>query len=282
MGITHAWMVIANPKAGGGRGFKDWPVISNMMYNSGLHFTCLFTEHKHHAVELTVKAINEGYRNIVAVGGDGTVHEVVNGIFIQKTVPSTEISLAVIPIGDKNERRQIKGAPKTWSEAVKSLVHKNTVLRDVAKILYQETGVEHTRYMVNWAGIGYDAAVNFRYNLLKDEGKYGKWRYLRKRFHAFLSYSPVKMRVMADGEEFYSGKVFSGLAELKGDGSLMELSIQKGSLNSTLIHGRCKKITIESIPTSNIHIDGEAVGNSPFTFEMVPQAIRVVVPPHTK
>ena len=79
-------MVIVNPKAGSGRGLQDWPIISNQMYQSGLHFTCLFTEHKYHAVELTVKAINDGYRNIVAVGGDSTIHEVVNGIFIQLTM----------------------------------------------------------------------------------------------------------------------------------------------------------------------------------------------------
>ena len=100
---TESWMVIVNPKAGSGRGLKDWPVISNLMYNSGLKFTCVFTEHKFHAIELTVSAINKGYRHIVAVGGDGTIHEVVNGIFIQKAVPTTDIYLAVIPAGTGND-----------------------------------------------------------------------------------------------------------------------------------------------------------------------------------
>ena len=70
---TESWMVIVNPKAGSGRGLKDWPVISNLMYNSGLKFTCVFTEHKFHAIELTVSAVNNGYRHIVAVGG-GDLH----------------------------------------------------------------------------------------------------------------------------------------------------------------------------------------------------------------
>ena len=83
MGIADVWMVIVNPKAGSGRGLKDWPVISNQMYQSGLHFTCLFTEHKYHAMELTVKAINDGYRNIVAVGGDGTIHTSVIPILLK-------------------------------------------------------------------------------------------------------------------------------------------------------------------------------------------------------
>ena len=133
---NQRWIVIVNPKAGSGRGLKDWPIISNQMYNSGLDFTCLFTEHKYHAVELTVKAINDGFRNIVAVGGDGTIHEVVNGIFIQKVVPTTDISLAVIPAGTGNDWIRMYGISKTYSEAVRSLVEKRTILQDVANVYF--------------------------------------------------------------------------------------------------------------------------------------------------
>jgi len=72
--LKNGWMVIVNPKAGSGRGLKDWPVISNQMNHNGLDFSCVFTEHKYHAVELTVKAINDGYRKVVAIGGDGTIN----------------------------------------------------------------------------------------------------------------------------------------------------------------------------------------------------------------
>ena len=96
MVITDAWMVIVNPKAGSGRGLKDWPIISNQMYSHGLHFTCLFTEHKYHAMELTVKAINDGYRNIVAVGGDGTFSEVLNGADVK-------VPMGFIPSGSGND-----------------------------------------------------------------------------------------------------------------------------------------------------------------------------------
>ena len=117
---NEAWLVIVNPKAGSGRGLKDWPIISNQMYNSSLRFTCVFTEHKYHAVELTVKAINDGFRNIVAVGGDGTIHEVVNGIFIQKKVPTTDISLAVIPTGTGNDWIRMFGISKTIRRKTRS------------------------------------------------------------------------------------------------------------------------------------------------------------------
>ena len=309
MGITDIWMVIVNPKAGSGKGLKDWPIISNQMYNSGVHFTCLFTEHKYHAMELTVKAINDGYRNIVAVGGDGTIHEVVNGIFIQKKVLTTEISLAVIPAGTGNDWIRMYGISKTYSEAVKSLVEKRTVLQDVAKVSFYETRVQHTRYMANVAGLGYDAVVNLKYNNLKDEGKYGKWLYLRSAFNTFARYSPVKFNIRTDGKEYYNGMVFSGAVgigkyngggmqqtpEAAVDDELMDLTIIRkmsklriirnfrllysGNIysNPKVIHTQCKKIEIDTWPESRIEIDGEAVGTSPFTFELVPHAIRVVV-----
>ncbi|MDR0667080.1 MAG: acylglycerol kinase family protein, partial [Prevotellaceae bacterium] len=77
--MKDGWMVIVNPKAGSGKGLTDWPIISNQMNRSSVDFSCVFTEHKYHAVELTVKAIHDGYRKIVAIGGDGTINEIVNG-----------------------------------------------------------------------------------------------------------------------------------------------------------------------------------------------------------
>ena len=294
MGMTDVWMVIVNPKAGNGRGLQDWPVISNLMYRSGLRFTCLFTEHKYHAMELAVKAINDGYRNIVAVGGDGTVHEVVNGIFIQKEVPATDISLAVIPAGTGNGWIRMHGISRTCSEAVKSLVQKHTVLQDVARVSYYETKVLHTRYMANVAGFGYDAAVNLKYNRFKDDGKYGKWLYLHSAFNIFAKYSPVKFKIVADGKEVYNGMVFSGAVGVGKYEGLIDLSIIRkvsklrifrnfkrlytGELYSVpeVMHTQCKRIEIESFPESLVQTDGEAVGTTPVVFELVPRALKIV------
>ena len=305
----NAWMVIVNPKAGSGRGLKDWPIISNQMYNSNLKFTCLFTEHKYHAIELTVKAINDGFRNIVAIGGDGTIHEVVNGIFIQKKVPTTEICLAVIPAGTGNDWIRMFGISKTYSEAVRSLVEKRTVLQDVGKVSYYETCVSHTRYMANVAGLGYDAVVNLKYNHLKDDGKYGKTLYLRSAFQTFLKFTPKKFNIKCDDKLFYEGLVFSGAVgigkyngggmqqtpDAEFDDGLMDLTIIKkmsklrivrnfkllysGNIYSIpkVLHSQAKKIEIQTWPETRIEIDGEAVGTSPFVFELVPQSIRVVV-----
>lgn len=306
---NDAWMVIVNPKAGSGRGLKDWPIISNQMYNSGVRFTCVFTEHKYHAVELTVKAINDGFRNIVAVGGDGTIHEVVNGIFIQKVAATTDISLAVIPAGTGNDWIRMYGISKTYSLAVRSIVEKRTILQDVGKVDFYETRVRHTRYMANVAGLGYDAVVNLKYNNLKDEGKYGRWLYLRSTFNTFLGFRSKHFKIIADDKLFYDGMVFSGavgIGKYNGGGmqqtphaavddGLMDLTIIRkmskyrvirnfkllysGNIYNIpkVIFTQAKKIEIETWPETRIEIDGEAVGTSPFLFELVPQGIRVVV-----
>lgn len=303
------WMVIVNPKAGMGHGLRDWPIISNQLNKAGVLFTCVFTEKKYHAVELTVKAINEGYRRIVAIGGDGTVNEIVNGIFIQKQVAATEILLAVVPVGTGNDWVRMYGIPKQYSEAVKSIMEAKTVRQDVGLITYVETMITHRRYMANMAGIGFDAIANRHFNKMKDEGKQGRWLYVIGALRALISYQSKRFVIKVDGKVFFDADMFSasiGIGPYNGGGmlpspaaifddGLFDLTVIKRLNKLWLFHsikklyngkiyshpkviaGQAKHISVESFPESPIEIDGEALGFSPFTFEIVPQAISVVV-----
>ncbi len=98
-GGGRRWFVIVNPVAGGGRGLDHFPLISKLLRDAGIQTEPVFTEHKFHATELTVSAVKQGFRRIIAVGGDGTLHEVVNGLFIQQTVDPREVLLAVVAVG---------------------------------------------------------------------------------------------------------------------------------------------------------------------------------------
>ena len=90
------WFVIVNPVAGSGRGLDHFPQISKHLRDAHILCEPVFTEHKFHATELTVTAVREGYRRIIVVGGDGTLHEVVNGLFIQQEVCPDEVLVAVV------------------------------------------------------------------------------------------------------------------------------------------------------------------------------------------
>ena len=91
------WFVIVNPVAGSGRGLDHFPQISKHLRDAHILCEPVFTEHKFHATELTVTAVREGYRRIIVVGGDGTLHEVVNGLFIQQEVCPDEVLVARCP-----------------------------------------------------------------------------------------------------------------------------------------------------------------------------------------
>lgn len=302
-------MVIVNPKAGLGHGLRDWPILSNQLNRCGVNFTCVFTEKKFHAVELTVKAINDGYRRIIAVGGDGTVNEVVNGLFIQKKVKTTDILLAVIPMGTGNDWLRMYGIPKTYNDSIKSIVEAYTIVQDVGLITYTETLIKHERYLANMAGIGFDAIANRYFNAMKDEGKKGSWLYILGSLKALFRYRSKHFTIKVDDKIVFDDDMFNasiGIGPYNGGGmlpnpkavfddGLFDITIVKklnkiwllssvSKLYNGKIHSHPKVvsatgryITVESRPESPIEIDGEALGFSPFTFKIIPKAISVVV-----
>jgi YegS/Rv2252/BmrU family lipid kinase len=303
------WMVIVNPKAGRGHGLRDWPTISNRLNFSGVDFTCVFTEKKFHAVELTVKAVNDGFRKLIVVGGDGTVNEVVNGLFIQKKVPAREVTLSVIPVGTGNDWVRMLGIPRTYIDAVHSICCERTILQDVGKITFEESRVRQTRYMANVSGIGFDAMVNRRYNRLKEAGRTGKWMYIISAMLTLFKYRSKRFVAKVDGQDFFDGRLFSGavgVGKYNGGGMLQmpAAALDDGLMDITLIRkmspyrffvnfkrlyngtiynfykvkaAQGKVMSIASYPPSPIEIDGEACGYSPFTFELVPKSIKVVI-----
>jgi diacylglycerol kinase family enzyme len=74
MSVSEKWFAIVNPVAGSGGGLRDWPQISKLLRDNHIVPEFAFTERKYHATELAVEAIKGGYRKILVVGGDGTIH----------------------------------------------------------------------------------------------------------------------------------------------------------------------------------------------------------------
>ena len=83
--ISKTWFVLVNPVAGFARGLEDLPLITKLIRENEIPYELVFSQHKHHVTELTVQAVKDGYRHIMVIGGDGTLHEVGNGLFIQQT-----------------------------------------------------------------------------------------------------------------------------------------------------------------------------------------------------
>jgi len=105
------WLVIVNPNAGKGKGQKDWHLIEGFIKKENIPFRVAFTKGKGEAIRISREAVLEGCRKIITVGGDGTLNEVVNGIFTNGACPPAEISLGLIPVGTGNDWGRMFGIP---------------------------------------------------------------------------------------------------------------------------------------------------------------------------
>ncbi len=303
------WFVIVNPVAGSGKGLADWPLISKLLRDHRILTETVFTEYKYHATELTVEAVNNGFRHIIVVGGDGTIHEVVNGLFIQKAAPTQEVLMAVIAVGTGNDWIRMFGIPRKYSEAIKAIVAGHSFLQDVGTISYYKASYRQSRYMANVAGVGFDAFVNRKYNHLKEEGKHGKWLYIWSTFKALLQYRSTDVKIWVDNNLVINDMVYSatvGIGKYNGGGMIQmpDAVADDGLFDLTTIRrisrlgvirrfnslyngkiykinrvslNRGRRIRIESSPEIALEVDGEALGYSPFEFEVIDQAVRVIV-----
>lgn len=303
------YLVIVNPNSGSRKGLKDWDLISKILVQYGIVFDNIFTEHKNHAIEIGRKAVEDGYRKIIVVGGDGTMNEVINGIFLQDKLPTNKVKIGMIPVGTGNDWGRMYGIPNNYEEAIKILKNDNIFIQDAGKISYKNSEI-HTRYFVNMAGMGYDALVAKKTNLMKEQGKGGPFAYLINLFLGLIQYKFKHMVITIDGEQKYNGKVFSisiGICKYNGGGmmQLPDAIPDNGQFDITLIKKASKfkvitniknlydgsfikmpevetftgkKIEIIAKPKHSVYIeaDGESLGNSPIEFTIIPKSVCLI------
>ncbi|HIW53281.1 MAG TPA: diacylglycerol kinase family lipid kinase [Candidatus Alistipes excrementipullorum] len=309
MPISQRWFVIVNPVAGTGRGLEDFPQISKLLRDNSIPSDPVFTEHKYHAVELTVTAVNKGYRKIIVIGGDGTLHEVVNGLFIQKSVRPDEVLLAVISVGTGNDWIRMFGIPTRYSEAIRAIREGKSFLQDVGEVTYEESQYKQKRYVANVAGSGFDAFVIRRFNHLKAKGRTGRWLYPLSIIRSFFTYKSTGVKVYVDDKLVYNDLLFSmavGICKYNGSGILQlpAAVADDGLLDLTLIrplhwwhiifrlrklfngeiyqighvqHVQGSRITVTSSPDMLLEVDGELLGTTPLEFGILHRAIKVIV-----
>jgi YegS/Rv2252/BmrU family lipid kinase len=217
------WLMIVNPNAGVKKGVRDWTLISRLLNEAGISHLCVLTEHRNHANQLVGEFIAEGYRKIAVVGGDGTLNEVVNGIFQQKHTNPSDISLGMIPVGTGNDWCRTFGIPFDYRDAVRILARGNTFQQDVGKISYFKGHEPFHRYFINIAGMGYDALVAKKTNISKEKGRGGPLTYLYFVFSSLFQYKFVEAVIEVDEKQVFKGEIFSmnvGICKYNGGGMM--------------------------------------------------------------
>ncbi len=306
------WLVIVNPTAGVGLGGKDWPAIEQLLISEGFDFEAHLTTHAFHAIQLSRELVQQkGFQKIIAVGGDGTLNEVVNGIFQQDRFPTTDIMLGMITVGTGNDWGRMYDFPKKYKKAIHILKNERTFLQDVGKVKYRYDSEDKSRYFINMAGMGYDALVAKKTNLMKARGKGGTLAYLYNLITGLFQYENTHLHIKVDDKEVLNDKVFSlsiGICKYNGGGmmQLPDAIPDDGLFDMTVIRKTSKfrvvkniknlydgsfinlpevsvftgkQITITSVPPHSIYLetDGESLGNSPLDFEIVPKAVKLII-----
>lgn len=310
------WLIVVNVFAASKKAGELWRRAESLLKHKGIKYECRYTGDSGNACRLATDAAREGYRRFVAVGGDGTVHDVLNGIMSYVDSPENtsrleDFYLSVLPMGSGNDWVKSLGISKDVKGIVDLMASGSFGRQDVVKVsLLDEKGNAKTvTYMANIGGVGIDADVCRIVNVNKKMGMSGKILYVKALIQCLMNRNPVVARVFCDGVEAFCGKYFSiafGIGKYSGGGmrQTADALMDDGFMDMTLIPelGMCKiakeapklftgtftKIpelvvrrarNIVVIPQGGapyVEVDGEVIGTAPACLEIMGPQINVL------
>lgn len=308
-----ATLVIVNPTSDGGRTLRRWPQILAALREFQVAVAPHLTAYPGEATERTREALTDGVRRVVAVGGDGTLNEVVNGCFNRDgSAVSENFSLGLIPSGTGGDfGRRTLGLSNDPRRNARLIADGNIRSVDVGRVAFDQGTV---RYFVNIAdcGIGGEVVARVKRSSLGGAGLRGSAVLLSASLTTLMRFRGraasididgevlsrrVQQVVVANGRAFGGGMVIAPRAKI--DDGLFDVVIvaDMGRLEAlrampALYRGthlghraietyrsRRVRITPEHGDELLFDIEGEQVGRAPATITCMPGALRMVTPP---
>ena len=284
---------IVNPTAGGKDGKKikkALPKIEKHLLEKGVKYVIHMTKHVHQATEITDKLIKQGATCIVVIGGDGTLHEVINGFS-----NFDKVSLGIIPCGTGNDFASALGLPLDPIEALDVIL---------------ETQPKYTDFMqmptvrgLNVIGMGIDVEVLKKYQALKRKTKF---KYTWCLIKTLFDFKSTEFEVEIDGEKTHTRSFIAAIAnghrfgggikicpvaktddkklnfiavrEIKGLKLVLAfLKLKQGKILSfpQTIHQTTTEVKITPEKPYSVNVDGELYENIPFEIKIVSDTLRV-------
>ncbi|HEY5293915.1 MAG TPA: diacylglycerol kinase family protein [Gaiellaceae bacterium] len=302
---NRATVFLVNPAASNGATGKRWPELAHRAARLGLTGETLFSERPGHLIELARQAVDDGATLVVAVGGDGTLNEVVNGI------ARRDVDLATIPLGTGMDFVRTYGIPTDFDDAVRVALTGTPRTIDAGRVDYRTWGGEPAeRWFANVGSVGMSGAVAQRVNgMSKALG--GKATFFYALTRVFFEWENTEVTVrFADGSErrgrMHDVIVANGVWHGGGMKLAPDAVPDDGLFDVVLIgdvgkvdflttapklykgrhvsHPRVEvvrsaRVEVEAGEHLPIEVEGEQVGTTPATFELVPGALRLRVPP---
>jgi YegS/Rv2252/BmrU family lipid kinase len=309
-------VVVVNPNSQGGKLGKRWPEVADTL-SRAFPFDDVQTTGVGDATRLTREALQSGADRVIAIGGDGTVNEVVNGFFENGTPIAPEATFGLVPYGTGGDFRRTLGVPNDVQEAAKVIAMGKRRKIDVGKLTFVATSGPHAggnavRMFANITSFGVSGVVDRLVNESKKRLG-GKMAFAWASVRASFQYKNQRVQLVFDGTDrveatiynvaVANGRYFGGgmkvapSAELDdgtfdvvafgdmGIGEALKLSrkIYDGAhLSMDKVTSRRARVVyaepIESGGVVELDVDGEAPGKLPAQFEIVPQALWVAAP----
>jgi YegS/Rv2252/BmrU family lipid kinase len=298
--------VIVNPHAGKRHVGEEIPELERTLQARGLAYRLLRTEGRGDAARFARQALEGGARFVVAVGGDGTVHEVVNGMLDADGRPvGEEPVLGVVAAGSGCDFIRTFGLPGDATRAGFHLTGDNTYPLDVGKVTYTTvSGETDSRYFVNVAEAGLGAAVAARAERMSPrlgQAKYffGFWLTLPRFPLATVrvradrkTYEGPAYLVVVGNAQYHGGGMKVSPRSYPGDG-VLDVLIFKGPKSDAFTfipkiyrgehvpHDHIeefrvrRELVVEADRPLPVEADGEVLGSTPATFEVLAQPIRM-------
>ena len=287
--------LIANPISGKGTGRKFSEIALKKLKTAGLEGELVLTAGPGHANQLAQDAISAGIRWLIACGGDGTIHEIVNAIGQQK-----DIILGLIPCGKGNDLASALRIPKNPIQAIEILLARQTRQTDLGRI--------GDKFFHTIATCGYDAEVGRR---VTEEGSIlsGTLAYIQKAITTLPKFDSPEARIEGDFGIF-EGKILLtsvGITSSYGGGMkiLPDAVVDDGLFDVCIVNPipdltilrmlvtlywgghtshpnvhihRTRTLSIDTDPPLKLYADGELIGPVPTKIEMMDQSMTVIVP----
>jgi YegS/Rv2252/BmrU family lipid kinase len=300
-------LLIVNPKAGPGAFKRQLRNAQDHLLKMGCELKRVDTKGKEDATCLARQAAQDGFEVVVAVGGDGTINEVCNGLV------NTDVVLGVLPAGTGNVFAADMHIP-IWTPLKPDAIMKAAELIVSGQRRRIDLGCLRladgtTRYFLMWCGIGLDAAISQAKSTAKSARSlsYATWVIAGLMVtYDFMGTSAtivtddgvinerVLMVVVSNGQLY--GRLWRMAPEAKMDDGLLDVGIMVGHRwPSTIKHAigltfrkhikdpdfhlyRTTRLSFSAKQALPVHVDAETIGTTPVEIEIAPMALNVIVP----
>jgi YegS/Rv2252/BmrU family lipid kinase len=302
-------MAIVNPASAGGKTAEIWPTQSSIFKHAFKNFKEVYSDSAGAAVEIAQKAVSLNYDYIMAVGGDGTVNEIVNGMLAERSDNNSSTKLIISAHGTGSDLSRALSLPDEPGAVVERI--KRGQSRDVHLIkakFFDHQGKKTDRYFINIADCGMGAEVAKKLNQSKKTID-GSLSYLVKIFQTLFSYQNKYLKVETDQKILYQGALnsviiangnyFGGGINIAPEADLFDDKInlillkdfskpaiiynlvkayQGSHLSHPLVESHfVKEIKINSEEVVELEMDGESVGIIDAEFKISSKKIALLI-----